>query len=162
MNQDVLASKKELVTKITNLASDNAAVVICENTGLTVAKISELRRTLRETNGQLYVFKNTLVSRALSETNEGLNDYLTGPNVFVFAKDVTDGSLKALAKFAKRNDEALNIKGGIIDGRVSDKKYVVSIASLPNKEGLVSMLLSVLQAPMRNLAYSLSQVSGRK
>ena len=136
-------------------------MVICEYRGLTVAKITTLRNDLREKGASMCVYKNSLVTRALKDTHEGIEEYLAGPNVYVFAKDATDGSLKVLTKFAKKNEE-LVLKGGIIDGKVSDKDYVMTIASLPSKEGLVSMLLSVLQAPMRNLAYSLGQVAEHK
>lgn len=161
MNQDVLKSKEAVVNEIANLAKDNGAMVICEYRGLTVAKISKLRNDLREKGASMCVYKNSLVTRALKDTHEGIEEYLAGPNVYVFAKDATDGSLKVLTKFAKKNEE-LVLKGGIIDGKVSNKDYVMTIASLPSKEGLVSMLLSVLQAPMRNLAYSLGQVAEHK
>lgn len=161
MNQDVLKSKEAVVNEIANLVKDNSAMVICEYRGLTVAKISKLRNDLREKGASMCVYKNSLVTRALKDTHEGIEEYLAGPNVYVFAKDATDGSLKVLTKFAKKNEE-LVLKGGIIDGKVSDKDYVMTIASLPSKEGLVSMLLSVLQAPMRNLAYSLGQVAEHK
>lgn len=161
MNQDVLKSKEAVVSEIANLVKDNGAMVICEYRGLTVAKISKLRNDLREKGASMCVYKNSLVTRALKDTHEGIEEYLAGPNVYIFAKDATDGSLKILTKFAKKNEE-LVLKGGIIDGKVSNKDYVMTIASLPSKEGLVSMLLSVLQAPMRNLAYSLGQVAEHK
>ena len=161
MNQDVLKSKEAVVNEIANLVKDNGAMVICEYRGLTVAKISKLRNDLREKGASMCVYKNSLVTRALKDTHEGIEEYLAGPNVYVFAKDATDGSLKVLTKFAKKNEE-LVLKGGIIDGKVSDKDYVMTIALLPAKVGLVSMLLSVLQAPMRNLAYSLGQVAEHK
>ena len=161
MNQDVLKSKEAVVNEIANLVKDNGAMVICEYRGLTVAKISKLRNDLREKGASMCVYKNSLVTRALKDTHEGIEEYLAGPNVYVFAKDATDGSLKVLTKFAKKNEEFV-IKGGIIDGKVSTKEYVETIAALPSKEGLVSMLLSVLQAPMRNLAYSLGQVAEHK
>lgn len=161
MNQDVLKSKEAVVNEIANLVKDNGAMVICEYRGLTVAKISKLRNDLREKGASMCVYKNSLVTRALKDTHEGIEEYLAGPNVYIFAKDATDGSLKILTKFAKKNEE-LVLKGGIVDGKVSNKDYVMTIASLPSKEGLVSMLLSVLQAPMRNLAYSLGQVAEHK
>lgn len=161
MNQDVLKSKEAVVNEIANLVKDNGAMVICEYRGLTVAKISKLRNDLREKGASMCVYKNSLVTRALKDTHEGIEEYLAGPNVYIFAKDATDGSLKILTKFAKKNEE-LVLKGGIIDGKLSNKDYVMTIASLPSKEGLVSMLLSVLQAPMRNLAYSLGQVAEHK
>ena len=161
MNQDVLKTKEAVVAEVQNLAKENGAMVICEYRGLTVAKISALRTLLREKGASMAVYKNTLVNRALSADNAGIEEYLEGPNAYVFAKDATDGALKVLTKFAKKNEE-LVIKGGIIDGKVCDAKFVKTIAALPSKEGLVSMLLSVLQAPMRNLAYSLSQVAENK
>ena len=161
MNQDVLKTKETVVNEVKNLASENGAMVICEYRGLTVAKISNLRNSLRDKGASMTVYKNTLVNRALGETYEGIDQFLEGPNVYVFAKEATDGALTALAKFAKKNEE-LVIKGGIIDGKLSDAKFVKTIAALPSKEGLVSMLLSVLQAPMRNLAYTLSQVAESK
>lgn len=162
MNQDILNAKKEVVSKISTQLKEHNAVVICENLGLTVDQMMTLRKSLREKGASMYVYKNSLVSKALSEDeNKELGEVLTGPNAYVFVKDATDGSLKILTKFAKKN-EVLKIKGGIIDGKASDRDYVLKIATLPSKEGLVSMLLSVLQAPMRNLAYSLSQVSEKK
>lgn len=161
MNQDVLKSKEAVVNEVADLVKENGAMVVCEYRGLSVAQITKLRNDLREKGASMCVYKNSLVTRALKDTHEGIEEYLTGPNMYVFAKDATDGSLKVLTKFAKKNEE-LVIKGGIIDGKVSDKKYVVTIASLPSKEGLVSMLLSVLQAPMRNLAYSLGQIAENK
>ena len=68
---------------------------------------------------------------------------------------------KAIQEVTNNNDY-YKIKGGVIEGRLSDAAYVSAIAQLPNKEGCVSMLLSVLQAPMRNLAYSLGQIAEKK
>lgn len=161
MNQTILKEKESVVNEVKDLALASQAVVICEYRGLTVKEVSELRKILKEKGARANIYKNTLVDRALSETHEGVAEYLTGPNLFVFCKDATDGSLKVLTKFAKKHD-LLSIKGGIIDGKVSDAQYIKTLANLPSKEGLVSMLLSVLQAPMRNLAYSLSQVASKE
>ncbi len=161
MNQDVLKQKESVVNEVKDLTHDNNNVVVCEYRGLTVAQLSGLRRDLAKLEAKANVYKNSLVSRALGEEYEGIDAYLAGPNMFVFLKDPTNGSLKSLTKFARRN-ENLVIKGGVIDGQVKDADYIKVLANLPSKEGLVSMLLSVLQAPMRNLAYSLSQVSEKK
>ena len=162
MKNDVLKAKEAVVSEISSLVSENAAVVVCEYRGLTVKKISALRSKLKSLDAKANIYKNTLFTRAIENSDQkSFEDYLTGPNVFVFFKDFTNGSLKALSKFARMNPE-LSIKAGIIDGKVQDKEYVVTLANLPSKEGLVSMLLSVLQAPMRNLAYSLSQVAEKK
>ncbi len=161
MNQDVLKEKEGVVGEVKDLVNENGNFVICEYRGLTVAEISTLRRELTKHEAKANVYKNSLVSRALKDDYEDLENYLTGPNIYIFLKDPTNGSLKAISKFARRNDNFV-IKGGVIDGNVKDAAYIKTLASLPSKEGLVSMLLSVLQAPMRNLAYSLSQVSEKK
>lgn len=161
MNQDVLKQKENVVSEVKELVKDTNNFVICEYRGLTVSEISGLRRDLSKLDAKANVYKNSLVSRATKDDFKDLETYLSGPNLYIFLKDPTNGSLKTLTKFSKRN-EALVIKGGVIDGNVKDADYIKTLASLPSKEGLVSMLLSVLQAPMRNLAYSLSQVSEKK
>ena len=162
MNQSILKQKETVVNEVTDLMKSNSATVVCEYRGLTVDEITSLRKTLREKNAVATVYKNTLVTRAADTLDhKDFDQYLTGPNMFIFCEDYTNGSLKAVAKFAKRNDN-FKIKGGVIEGRLSDAAYVSAIAQLPNKEGCVSMLLSVLQAPMRNLAYSLGQIAEKK
>lgn len=162
MNQEVLKQKQAQVSEITDLMKKSQAVVVCEYRGLTVKEVSSLRKDLREKGACAFVYKNSLVERACDALNEsGLDEYLSGPNMFVFFEDYSNGSLKGLSKFAKRNED-FKIKAGIIEGKVCDEETVKEVAGLPNKLGLVSMFLSVLQAPMRNLAYSLSQVAESK
>lgn len=160
MNKDVLKEKESIVNEVKDLVSSSEAVVVCEYRGLSVKAISELRKTLKGNEAQANVYKNTLVARATEDKAE-FDAYLEGPNLFVFCKDATNGSLKNLAKFAKKN-EALVIKGGLVDGEVKDADYIKTLASLPSKEGMLSMLLSVLQAPLRNLAYSVSQIAEKQ
>ena len=160
MNKDVLKQKESIVKEVSDLVSSNEATVVCEYRGLTVKQMSELRKILKKNNALALVYKNSLVARA-TEGKPELGTYLAGPNLFVFCKDATNGSLKDLAKFAKKN-EALVVKGGLVDGEVRDEKYINTLASLPSKEGMLSMLLSVLQAPIRNLAYSIKEVARKQ
>ena len=160
MNKDVLKQKESIVKEVSDLVSSNEATVVCEYRGLTVKQMSELRKILKNNNALALDYKNSLVARA-TEGKPELGTYLAGPNFFVFCKDATNGSLKDLAKFAKKN-EALVVKGGLVDGEVRDEKYIKTLASLPSKEGMLSMLLSVLQAPIRNLAYSIKEVAGKQ
>ena len=160
MNKDVLKQKESIVKEVSDLVSSNEATVVCEYRGLTVKQMSELRKILKKNSALALVYKNSLVARA-TEGKPELGTYLAGPNLFVFCKDATNGSLKDLAKFAKKN-EALVVKGGLVDGEVRDEKYIKTLASLPSKEGMLSMLLSVLQAPIRNLAYSIKEVAGKQ
>lgn len=162
MNQDILKQKQAVVSEVSDLINKSNAFVVAEYRGLTVKEISELRKELRSKGAQAVVYKNSLVERAVDGKDyKEVETYLEGPNMFIFLEDYSNGSLGYVAKFARKNDN-LVIKGGVIEGRVADADYVKKIAALPNKLGLVSMLLSVLQAPMRNLAYSLSQVAENK
>ena len=159
MNKVVLKAKTEVVQEVSENVKASSAFVVCEYGKLTVKEISELRKTLRSLDAKAVVYKNTLVTRAVGdEYGEDLKGLLTGSNMYFFCKDGTNGSLKAIRKFSKQN-EGLKIKGGLLDGKFATGEYISEVAQLPSKEGLVSMLLSVLQAPMRNLAYSLSEVA---
>lgn len=161
MNQEILQTKSELVNEVVASIKDSSTVVICEYRGLTVAELTELRRTLRTTESTMAVYKNTLVKRAVESL--GLHDaaeLLEGPNAMIFCKDVTAGA-KVLAKYSRKND-LLVIKGGIVEGKVVDKKQMIELSKLPNKEGMISMLLSVLQAPVRQFACAVKAVADSK
>ena len=161
MNQEILQTKSELVNEVVASIKDSATVVVCEYRGLSVAQLTELRRTLRTTESTMAVYKNTLVKRAVESL--GLTDavqYLEGPNAFIFCKDVTAGA-KVLAKYSRKND-LLVIKAGIVEGKVVDKKQMIELSKLPNKEGMISMLLSVLQAPVRQFACAVKAVADSK
>jgi len=163
MNKDVLSAKKETVAEIVNQAKASNAVIIAEYRGLTVAQLQELRRALRAENAQMNVYKNSLVERACKEL--GFNQFdelLSGPNAFFFSESIS-GAAKVLAKYARRYGESLQIKGGYFEGRqFADKAGVVAISKLPGKEGLVSMLLSCLQAPVRQFACTVKAVADAK
>lgn len=159
MNKEVLKAKTAIVQEVSENVKAANAFVVCEYGKLTVKHLMELRKTLRTLDAKAIVYKNTLVTRAIGEEyGDELKGLLSGSNMYFFCKDGTNGSLKAIRKFARLN-AGLKIKGGLLDGKYVDAGYINTVATLPSKEGLVSMLLSVLQAPMRNLAYSLSEIA---
>ena len=161
MNPKTLESKKEIVAKIGESFKDSSALVIVEYRGLTVAQLSELRKSLKAVNASFNVYKNTLVARASKEAGYvDLDQYLSGSNAYVFSKEVSDGP-KVLAKFAKKN-EALVIKAGLVEGQVMDANGIKAVAALPNREGLISMFLSCLQAPIRQFAATVKAVADSK
>ena len=163
MNKDVLSAKKETVAEIVNQAKASNAVIIAEYRGLTVAQLQELRRALRAEKAQMNVYKNSLVERACKELGfEQFDELLSGPNAFFFSESL-NGAAKVLAKYARRYGDNLQIKGGYFEGRqFADKAGVVTISKLPGKEGLVSMLLSCLQAPVRQFACTVKAVADAK
>ena len=161
MNQEILKSKQEIVAKISDSIKESASMTIVEYRGLTVAEISELKKSLKAAGSTFSVFKNTLVTRASDELGyNDLNQYLSGSNAFVFSKEINAGP-KVLAKFAKRN-ENLVIKAGLAEGKVMDAQGMKTIASLPDKNGLLSMFLSCLNAPIQKFAATVKAVADSK
>lgn len=161
MNKDVLQAKQDIVKEIVNKAKDNSAIVVAEYRGLTVAQTQELRRALAAENASMFVYKNSLVERAADELGYSeFKELLSGPNAIIFSKDVSSGA-KVLAKYAKRF-EPLNVKGGLFEGQFADKAKVLEVAKLPKREGLLAMLLSCLQAPVRQFACTVKAVADAK
>jgi large subunit ribosomal protein L10 len=151
MNQQVLSAKKETVTKISDSIAASGSLTVVSYQGLTVAEMQELRKLLAKANSSIVVYKNTLVRRALEEGQHAdLGDLLNGPNGFVFSKEISEGP-KTLVKFARRH-EALVIKGGLAEGKVLDAKGVKEVSKLPDKNGLIAMFLSCLNAPVTKFA----------
>lgn len=106
--------------------------------------------------------KNTLVRRATAaaELTE-LDEVLTGPTAIAFSADDAVAPAKIISEFAKKND-ALKVKGGVVEGRVVGVDQIKALADLPSREGLLSMLLSVLQAPVRNFALAVKAVAEKE
>ena len=151
MNQAVLSGKQDIVSEISAKIKDSDSTVIVEYRGLTVSEITELRRKLRAEDVDFKVYKNTMAQRAVDECGfAGLKEFLKGPNAMAFSKDAT-APARVLAKFAK-DHEALVLKSGIVEGKEVDLATLKELSSLPNREGMLSMLLSCLQSPVRSFA----------
>lgn len=154
--------KKVQVQEITEKFQAAASVVVVDYRGLTVAEVTELRKQLREAGVEFKVYKNTLTRLATQNADvEGLNEFLTGPNAIAFSNEDVVAPAKIINEFAKKV-EALEIKAGIIEGTIASVEDVKALADLPSREGLLSMLLSVLQAPMRNFALATKAVAEQK
>ena len=161
MNQTVLETKKGIVNEISDKLKSAGSSVVAEYRGLSVAEVTELRRALREENVEMKIYKNTMTLRAAEAAGyDELKDILTGPNALVFGQDETAAS-RILAKFAK-NHKALVLKGGVVEGKVVGVETINELSKLPNREGMLSMLLSVLQAPVGSFARAVQAVSDAK
>ncbi|MFF2178793.1 50S ribosomal protein L10 [Lysinibacillus sp. NPDC058147] len=158
----VIENKQAQVQEITEKFQNAASVVVVDYRGLNVAQVTELRKQLREAGVEFKVYKNTLTRRATEAVGlEGINDVLVGPNAIAFSNEDVVAPAKIINEFAKKN-EALEIKAGIIEGTISSVEDVKALAELPSREGLLSMLLSVLQAPVRNFALATKAVADQK
>jgi large subunit ribosomal protein L10 len=158
-NAKVIEAKQQAVQDIAEKFRSSATTVVADYRGLTVSQVTELRKQLREAGIEFQVLKNTLVRRATAEAElSELDEVLSGPTAIAFSREDAVAPAKILNDFAKKN-EALEIKGGVVEGRVVDVDQIKALAALPSREGLLSMLLSVLQAPMRNFALAVKAVA---
>ncbi|CAG5081112.1 50S ribosomal protein L10 [Thermobacillus xylanilyticus] len=161
-NAKIIQEKQQIVEEITAKLRESATTVLTDYRGLNVAQVTELRRKLREAGIEFRVLKNTLIRRATANAElTELDSVLTGPTAVAFGKDDAVAPAKILSQFAKEN-EALKIKGGVVEGRVVGFDEIKALADLPSREGLLSMLLSVLQAPVRNFALAVKAVADKK
>ncbi|MMZ62333.1 50S ribosomal protein L10 [compost metagenome] len=161
-NAKVIQAKQDAVNVVTAKLRESATTVIADYRGLNVSQVTELRKQLREAGVEFQVLKNSLVRRATAaaELTE-LNEVLTGPTAIAFSSDDAVAPAKILNDYAKKN-EALKLKGGVVEGRVVGVDQIKALAELPSREGLLSMLLSVLQAPVRNFALAVKAVAEKE
>lgn len=157
-----IEQKKQIAVEIADKLKASKSTIVVDYLGLTVAEVTELRKQLREAGVEFKVYKNTLTRRAAETAGiTGLNEALTGPNAIAFSNEDVVAPAKILNSFAK-DHEALEIKLGVIEGNVASVEEIKALAELPSREGLLSMLLSVLQAPIRNLALATKAVADQK
>ncbi|OMF23759.1 50S ribosomal protein L10 [Paenibacillus sp. FSL H8-0548] len=161
-NANIIQEKQEAVAVIAAKIAASSSTVVADYRGLNVAQVTELRKQLREAGIEFQVLKNSLVRRATEGTDYvELNNILTGPTAIAFGTEDAIAPAKILNDFAKKN-EALKLKGGIVEGKVVSEEEIKALAELPSREGLLSMLLSVLQAPMRNFALAVKAVGEKQ
>lgn len=166
-------SKVAIVQEVKEKLSNAQGAVLTDYRGLNVKQVTELRKRLREAGVEYKVYKNTLTAIAARELGLGdLEQYLVGPTAIAFGYDDPVAPAKILAEFAKEN-EALELKAGLLEGRVIGMDEVKALAALPSREVLLSQVLRGMQAPIaglvnvlqgniRNLVYALDAVRQKK
>ena len=158
----IIDQKIQIVDEITTKFKASKSTIVVDYRGLTVGEVTELRKQLREAGIDFKVYKNSMTRRAADAAElSGLNVALTGPNAIAFSNDDVVAPAKILNDFAKKH-EALELKAGVIEGNIASVEDIKALAELPSREGLLSMLLSVLQAPIRNLALAAKAVAEQK
>ena len=154
-SKSILNAKEAVVKEIKASVQNSESVLLFSYQGLTVAEISELRRNLRNAQGDVKIYKNTLVKRALDELNIQMDtSFLEGPNAIVFGKELLE-PIKVLSKFAKEHDKAV-IRVGVISGSVADLETINSYASIPSREGLLTQLAGGMIQYVRDLSIALN------
>jgi large subunit ribosomal protein L10 len=158
----IIEVKKQIVDEIAGKLKESKSTIVVDYRGLSVAEVTELRKELREAGVEFKVYKNSMTRRAAEAAElADLNASLTGPNAIAFSTEDVVAPAKILNEFAKKH-EALEIKAGVVEGNIVTVEEIKALADLPSREGLLSMLLSVLQAPIRNLALAAKAVADQK
>ena len=141
------AQKTDTVADLTQRFGRASMALISEYKGMTAAESTELRRRLRAVRGELRVAKNTLVRRAIRETNyAGLDSQLGGPVGLIFSFEDPIAVAKAVTSFREAGDK-FKVRGGVIDGQPLTREEVQELANMPPKEVVMAQLLGLLQAP---------------
>ena len=157
----ILENKKAIVNEIQDLVKNSESVLVFTYQGLTVADLSDLRIKLHNDDSEVKIYKNTLVKRALDELNIELEpSLLEGPNAFVFGKNLLE-PIKILSDYVKEHDKA-KIKVGIISGAPADIDTIKEYASIPSREGLLTMLAGGMIQYVKDLSICLNLYAEEK
>ena len=154
MNQQILAEKKETVSKINETLKVSHSVVIVSYSGLSVADVTQLRIDLKKAGARLSVLKKAVDEDGLSQ----LDGLLKGPNALIVSKEEGDG-LSVIKSFAESHKKNFAIKGGRIGGGYCDAEKLNALAAIGNKNNARSILLSTLTSPLTQLALTLKALA---
>ena len=161
MNEATIAKKVQEVEAVNACISAAGSTLFVDYLGLTVAEVTELRVKLHAENCEMKVVKNNILRRATAEEGfASVESYLVGPSAIITGTDEVTAA-KIVYDFAKGH-EKLAVKAGIVDGQVTTESELKALSQLPNKEGMLSMLLSCLQSPIRSFACAVKAVADQK
>ena len=151
MKEQTLQAKAQIVEEIKEKIEKSQSIILVDYRGLNVEELNDLRSKYREAGVEYKVYKNTMMRFAFKELGlEDFNEFLKGPSAVAFSEDPVQAA-KITAEFAKGNDK-LEIKSGIVDGRVISLEEVKALAALPSREVLVAKALGGLNAPIQGFA----------
>ena len=159
-SEAILKQKQVVIDEIKGRVEAAKTIVLFDYRGITDSEAKELRCKLRESNSDYKVYKNTLMARAFNDLGIDLNAELNGPSAFAFGDDQI-APIKTLSEFAK-NHPALVLKVGIVDGEKADAAKLAEYATIPSREGLLTMLAGGMIGIARDLSICLDLYSQQK
>ena len=159
-SEKILMQKQTVIDEIKERAQNAKTIVLFDYRGITEGEAKELRVKLRESNSDYKVYKNTLMARAFNDLGIDLNEGLTGPSAFAYGEDQI-APIKTLSDFAKEHP-ALVLKVGIVDGEKADQAKLAEYATLPSREGLLTMLAGGMIGLVKDLSICLDLYSQQK
>lgn len=153
-----LEDKQQIVAEVNEVASGALSAVVADYRGMTVDELTALRAKARETGVYLRVVRNTLAKRAVVGTEfECMDPALVGPSLFAFSLEDPGAAARLLKDAVKENDK-LEVRGVALGGKLMDGGQLEAVAKLPTKDEAISMLMSVMNAPITKLAQTLDAV----
>lgn len=161
-SEKILNRKKEEVSKLAEEMKEAKLILLTDYRGINVTDVTNLRTELRNVNAKYAVIKNNITRRALAECGiEGLENELEGPTAVIMSNEDYLEPSKIIYNFTKNNDY-YKIKGGVIDGKVMTAEEIITLAKLPSRETLLSMLAGALLGNISKVAVALDQVRIQK
>lgn len=156
--------KEQTVAAIVEDLKAAQSVLVCSYSGLTVEKVTELRKLCRENGAKYTVLKNRLFKLALEQAGiTGMDDLLNGPNAFIFSMKDAVAAPKTVVDFIEKNKlEALKVTGGIVDGAAADANTMNVLAKMPSREEMLATIVGCLQSPISSLVAVLDQIAEQK
>ena len=156
-NPKILEQKQLVIDEIKEKVEKSNGIVLFDYRGLTDSEIKELKHALKDVNSEYKVYKNTLIQRALNDLNIDINEYLNGPSAVAFSEDQI-APIKVLANFMKKH-KAVTLKVGLVDGNKTTEEELQQLATIPSREGLLTMLAGGMLAIPKDLAICLDLYS---
>ena len=161
-SEKILNQKKEEVKKLAEKMKEAKLILFTDYRGINVADDTALRKDLRNANATCNIIKNNITRRALQEAGiEGLDEKLVGPTAVIMSNEDYLEPSKIIYKFSKNNDY-YEIKGGVIEDKVMSAEEIITLAKLPSREALLSMLAGALLANISKVAVALNEVKKQK
>ena len=161
-SEKIINQKKEEVANLAAKMKDAKIILLTDYRGINVADVTGLRAELRKSNSEYRVIKNNITRRALAEVGiEGLDESLEGPTAVIMNNEDYLETAKAIYNYSKEND-FYKIKGGVIEGKVMTAEEIITLAKLPSRETLLSMLAGALLGNISKLAVALNEVKAQK
>lgn len=156
-----LEDKKAIVSEVAAVAAQAYSAVAAEYRGLTVGEMTELRQKARESGVYLRVVKNSLARRAVQGTQfECMQEGMVGPLVIAFSQEDPGAAARLIRDFAK-DHKKLECKLVSVGGKLLGAGELERLASMPTRDQAISMLMSVMQAPLNKFARTLNEVPGK-
>ncbi len=148
------------VEAITKRFQAAQSMVLADFTGLTVEQMTSFRANCRAQNVDCRVVKNRLAKIAADNAElSAVKDHLAGPTAIIFGSESQVDPAKIVVDFAKDN-EALQVKGGVVDGQMLSAKQVVALSKVPSRDELIAKMMGSINSPLSGLASTINGVMG--